>query len=81
MTTAIAIHKLRLGDPDAPLTHTGCYDKNGGAILKRASRVVRSGHFFDIDDAASLAELIGMGAARMPTAQELADRDRAAQEN
>ena len=81
MTTAIAICKIRLADPLAEQVHTGLYDKAGNAIIKKSSRVILSGQFFEEADAHSLAELIGMGAARLPTAAELAERDRTAQEN
>jgi len=81
MTTAIAIFKIRMADPSAAFIHTGVFDTNGDAVVKKSSRVVHSGEFFDIDDADELAYFIKIGAARMPTAEEIALRDLAAKES
>lgn len=81
MTTAIAIHKLRLADPSGDMVHTGRFNASGDAIMTKSSRVVLSGQFFDLDDKVGLDELIALGAARLPTPEEIALRELATEEN
>lgn len=80
MTTAIAICRIRLPDPSGDFVHTGRFNKDGNAIMNKASRDILPGQFFE-DDADSLAELIAMGAARIPTNDEIALRELATREN
>ena len=81
MTTAIAICKIRLPDPSGDFVHTGRFNADGEATMRKASRVILSGDFFELDDAGGLAELIAQGAARLPTNEEIALRELATQEN
>jgi hypothetical protein len=75
MATVITIHKITTSDPNAELIHTGRFDREGNAILKRTAKSIRSGEFFELDDPADLARLLEMGAVRYPTDEELALRE------
>lgn len=82
MTLVIALHKIGVDDPDAGVRHSGRYDDEGNAIMRKATRKILPGEFFEPADAATLQHLLNLGAVRHPTDGELAvmQRSKAAKE-
>ena len=71
MKTVIAVHKIGTSDPDAPLVHTGRYDAEGNAILKKQTLSILPGSFFEPRSEQELGHLLELGAVRLPTEAEL----------
>lgn len=82
MTLVIAVHKIGVDDPTAGVCHSGRYDENGNAIMRKATRRILPGEFFEPADVATLQYLLDLGAVRHPTPGELAvmERSKAARE-
>lgn len=74
----IAIHAIGVSDPGADIRHTGAYDADGNAIMRKSTLTIKPGEFFDMPDAGELMRLLEMGAVRYPTEIEMTIREREA---
>lgn len=75
-TPIIALHKLRVSDPIAEMEFTGRYADDGSPIVRKAGRTIMPGQEYTPVNATELEYLLGCGAARYPSADDIAAIER-----
>lgn len=71
-----AVHRLGVTDPDVQMVATGQWAEDGTPIMKKSIKTINAGTLFPASllegGAGEIQRLMGLGAIRHPSAEELA---------